>query len=91
MQIKSILAGAAIALLVGLGAASAAEQFATLDGISAETLSSAELASVKGVHVYVVVTYGGETVTYEYRGRHGTAYINLDTGDYKFVKADRNH
>ncbi len=53
MQIKSILAGAAIALLAGLGAASAAEQFATLEGVSAETLSPAELARARGAHIIV--------------------------------------
>ena len=48
MQIKSILAAAAIALAATVGSASAADQFATLDGISAKALSSAELAAVQG-------------------------------------------
>ena len=48
MQIKSILAGAAIALVAGVGTASADEEFATLSGISADVMSAGELAAVVG-------------------------------------------
>ena len=48
MQIKSIVAGAAIALAATIGSASAADQLSTLDGVSAQPMSSAELDSVRG-------------------------------------------
>ena len=55
MQIKSILAAAAIALAVTVGSASAADQFTTLDGISAESLSSVEMAAVVGADIDLIV------------------------------------
>ena len=48
MQIKSIVAGAAIALAATIGSASAAEQFATLEGIPGTTLTTQEMATVQG-------------------------------------------
>ncbi len=48
MQIKSILAGAAIALAAATSSASAGDEFSTLGGVSAESLSSVELAAVVG-------------------------------------------
>ncbi len=48
MQIKSILAGAAIAWAGSVGSAAVAEQFTTLDGISAEMLSPMEMERVAG-------------------------------------------
>ena len=39
MQIKSILAGAAMALAAGIGTATAADQFTTLAGIAAQPLT----------------------------------------------------
>ena len=48
MQIKSILAGAAIALAASVGSASAAEQFATLDGVSAAEMTPQEMGVVVG-------------------------------------------
>ena len=56
MHIKSIVAGAAIALAATVGSAYAADQFATLDGVSAESLSSAEMAAVAGAVVNLRVT-----------------------------------
>ena len=59
MQIKLLVSAAAIALVVGLGSASASEKFTTLDGISAfdslagiqaVPLDTAEMASVTGAH-----------------------------------------
>ena len=47
MQIKLIVAGAAIALAASVGSASAAEM-STLEGIPAEPMTAAELASVEG-------------------------------------------
>ena len=48
MQIKSILAGAAIALAASIGSASAADQFTTLHGITAEPMRAEELGSTRG-------------------------------------------
>ena len=48
MQIKSILAGAAIALAATFGSASAADRFSALDGIAVEPMNAVELDSVRG-------------------------------------------
>ena len=48
MKIMSYLTGTAIALAVSVGSASAAEQFNTLEGISADVMSSQELSRVAG-------------------------------------------
>ena len=47
MQIKSVLAGAAIALAATMGSASAGE-ILTLSGIPAEPLAAAEMEQVRG-------------------------------------------
>ena len=46
MRIKSILAGAAIALVWSVGSAYAAEQLATLDGVTAEPMNAGEMDRV---------------------------------------------
>ena len=51
MHIKSILTAAAIALVAGLGSASAADQFTALEGITAEPLNAVELDRVRGTNV----------------------------------------
>ena len=51
MHIKSILTAAAIALVAGLGSASAADQFTALEGITAEQLNAVELDRVRGADV----------------------------------------
>ena len=48
MYIKTILAGAALALAATIGSASAAEQFSTLAGITAEALTPQEMGAVIG-------------------------------------------
>ena len=48
MGIRTIVTGAAIALAATVGSAYAAEKFATLDGVSAQPMSSTELDSVRG-------------------------------------------
>ena len=53
MQIKSILAAAAIALAASVGSASAAEQFSTLEGITAEALTPQEMGIVVGASLFV--------------------------------------
>ena len=58
MHIKSILAGTAIALVAGLGSASAGEQFTALNGVPAEEMTPGEAAATRGgvsllIHVHV--------------------------------------
>ncbi len=48
MQIKSILAGAAIALAASVGSAYAADPFTTLDGVQAQPMNTAEMDGVRG-------------------------------------------
>ncbi len=48
MQFKSILAAAGLAVAATIGLASAAERFATLDGIAAGPMTAEELSSVRG-------------------------------------------
>ena len=48
MQIKSIVAGAAIALAATIGSASAADQVTTIAGLEAQALTSQEMADVRG-------------------------------------------
>ena len=55
MQIKSIVAGAAIALAATVGSASAADQFATLGGVTAEPMNAMELDSIRGTKIALVV------------------------------------
>ena len=48
MRIKSIIPAVALALAATMGSASAAEQFTTLDGVPAATMSAGEMAAVQG-------------------------------------------
>ena len=50
MQIKLLVSAAAIALAATIGSASAADQFTTLDGIPAQTLTEQEMGTVIGGH-----------------------------------------
>ena len=50
MRIKLIAAGAAIALAASVGSASAADQFTTLDGVTAQGMTPQELGVVVGGH-----------------------------------------
>ena len=59
MRIKSILAGTAIALALGLGTTSAADPFFTHDGVTAVAMSAGELDAVTGkVRHFTVTTRG---------------------------------
>ena len=49
MRIKLIASGAAIALAATIGAASADEQFNTLDGITAQAMNAQEMGVVVGM------------------------------------------
>ncbi len=53
MHIKSIAAGAAIALAATVGSASAGDQFTTLGGVTAEPMNAGEMAAVTGEHVII--------------------------------------
>ena len=60
MRIKFFAAGAAIVLAATMGSAYAAEQFATLEGVSAAEMSAGEMAVVRGegahdLHVHVAL------------------------------------
>ena len=59
MRITTLLSAAAIALAATIGSVSAADQFATLDGVSAASMSSGELAAVKGQHVHFLLSPRG--------------------------------
>ncbi len=62
MQIKLIVSDAAIDLVAGLGSASAADQFSTLDGVTAVAMSSGELDAVVGGAKHFSVTANGVPV-----------------------------
>ena len=48
MRIKLFVSAAAIALAATIGSASAADQFSTLDGVPAASMSAGEMAAVRG-------------------------------------------
>lgn len=59
MRITTLLSAAAIMLAATIGSVSAADQFATLDGISPVAMSSGEMDAVKGLHIHFQVTTSG--------------------------------
>ncbi len=79
MLTKSILAGAAIALAATVGSASAAERFATLDGIAAEPMGAAALSSVRGgmVTIYGIPSASQQTVEVEIVALQLTANMSI--------------
>ena len=68
MHIKSIVAGAAIALAAATGSASAGDEFTTLGGVSAESLSSVEMAAVVGAHLIIGVRLQSGTMLITVQG-----------------------
>ncbi len=52
MHIKSILAGTAMTLAAGIGTASAAEQFTTLDGVAAVPMTSEHMGAIRGAATF---------------------------------------
>ena len=48
MPIKTIIVGAAFAMVAATSAASTAEQFATVEGIAAQPMTTIEMANVSG-------------------------------------------
>ncbi len=51
MLIKSLVTGAAFALAISVGSASAAEDFATTSNVPAEPLTASEMAAVVGAYL----------------------------------------
>ncbi len=60
MQIKSILAGTALALAATIGSASAADEFMTLDGVTADMMTASELSATAGAGIAIVVDLNGD-------------------------------
>ncbi len=54
MQIKSIVAGAAIVVAATIGSAFAADQFSTIKGIAADALTPQEMGEVTGAALITV-------------------------------------
>lgn len=64
MGIKSLVSGVAVALVVTVGGASAADGFKVLDGIEAAPMNTEELASVRGANSpAVIIAVTGEAAT----------------------------
>ncbi len=59
MQIKSIVAGAAIALAATIGLASAADQFTTVAGFEAQALTKQEMRELRGGQSLLFTNDGG--------------------------------
>ena len=84
MHIKSILAGAAMALVAGIGTATAADQFTTLAGIAAQPLTvdavensaSNPFAALEGITAEAMTTRDLESVV----GGKDAGTITFTTG-----------
>ena len=63
MRTTSILTATAIALAATIGSASAAEQFTTLEGVTAVAMSSSELHGVTGSARHFEIFANGRLVT----------------------------
>ena len=59
MQIKLLVSAAAIALVAGLGSASAAEQFTAPEGVTAVPMSTVEQDAVRGSAAHFEITTSG--------------------------------
>ena len=87
MQMKSIVAGAAIALAFTVGSAHAAEQFATLTGVPAEPLTEAIMASTLGSDIVFIMdadTVPGGTIVLLPTGNVHGVLIRLTNGPVAF-------
>lgn len=77
MHIKSIVAGAAIALAATVGSAYAAEQFSTLEGIPAVAMAPAEADAIRGANIGLLSTDPGVTLQpIPPNGFHGGPFSN---------------
>ena len=62
MHIKHLISAAAVALVAGIGAASAAEQFTTLDGFESQAMTPQEMGAVvatAGLQVFLPTPASG--------------------------------
>ncbi len=55
MDIKTLVSATAIVLAATIGSAFAADQFTTLDGVTAKQMTSGDLANVKGQFAHFTV------------------------------------
>ncbi len=60
MYIKSTLAASAIALAATVGSALAADEFMTLDGVTADMMTASELSATAGAGIAIVVDLNGD-------------------------------
>ncbi len=60
MQIKLLVSAAAIALAATVGTASAADEFMTLDGVTADVMAASELSATAGAGIAIVVDLNGD-------------------------------
>ena len=63
MSIKTIVSGVAVALALSAGSAFAAEQFATLEGVTVEPMNAVELDTVRGMNLNLTNILGPGGVT----------------------------
>ena len=77
MRTKSILTTAAIALVAGLGSASAGEQFTTLDGVTAVAMSNGGMDAVYGAAAHFQLITSGRAV-----GRKGTFVASMHAAGF---------
>ena len=87
MLTKSILTAAAISLAAFVGSASAGEQFSTLDAISADVMSPAEMSAVQGkTNNYLVMVVIPTRRAYEasmlYQDDLGAAMVMVRIAEY---------
>ena len=82
MRIKAIVAGAALALAATIGSASAAEQFATLDGVMAVAMSNADKAAVTGTaaHFHVLPPGGGAVSNPKVASMQAAGFVGNEHG-----------
>ena len=59
MRIKAIVSGAAIAVAAIIGSASAADEFAILDGLPADVMSATALSSTVGADLTIGIEFDG--------------------------------
>ena len=81
MRITTLVSATAIALAATIGAVSAADQFATLDGVTANPMSSGDLDAVKGMHRHFFDAAGGLHVILSPTGGHPPKTLDNDSPD----------
>ncbi len=87
MQFKSIVAGAAVALAATVGSASAADQFATLGGVTAEPMNAGEMAAVVGA-VFIIGVNPPPGVSPPWRAG---SYVSSSVGEPRQPRSPLRH